>query len=80
MEENIVRAVACAAAAFAVGVGTFGPALSQGLISSKAMENIGKYPESANNIRNLLFVSLGFVETAAIYATLIAGYLAIFIA
>ena len=47
--ENIInytKAAAALGAAFAIGIGTIGPALAQGMVGSKACENIGKYPEA----------------------------------
>lgn len=67
-----VKAAACIGAAIVMGVGSIGPALGQGLIGMKACENVGKYPESAKNIRTLMFLAMGIAETAAIYAFIIA--------
>ncbi len=80
MEEYMYYAKAAAylGAAFAIGIGTIGPALSQGMVASKACENVGKYPESAGNIRTLMFAALGFIETSSIYALMIAGALIYF--
>lgn len=66
-------------AAIAIGLGVLGPALGQGAIGMKACENIGKYPESANKIRQVMFVSMGIIETLAIYVLLIAGGLVYFL-
>ncbi len=66
------KAAAFIGAALAMGVGSIGPALGQGLIGMKACENIGKYPENSNQIRNAMFLSMVLVETSAIYAALIA--------
>lgn len=68
-----VRAYAYIAAAIVVSVGTLGPAIAQGLIGSKACENIGKYPESANNIRFTLIMSMVFPETLSLFSMIIAG-------
>lgn len=81
MEDMYIAYIKVAAyigAAFVMGIGTIGPALGQGNIGGKACENIGKYPESASNIRNTMFLSMGIVETSAIYAFLIALFLIIF--
>ncbi len=74
-----VKIAAYIGAAFAMGIGTIGPALGQGNIGAKACENIGKYPESAGQIRTTMFLSMGIVETSAIYAFLIALFLIFFI-
>ncbi len=62
-------------AAFAIGIGTLGPTIGQGMIGSKGCENIGKYPESANKIQTAMFAGLAMVETSALFAFLIAIFL-----
>ncbi len=69
------QAAAFLGAAIAMGLGSFGPALGQGLVGMKACESIGKYPESANKVRTAMFLAMGLVETSAIYCLLIAGAL-----
>jgi F-type H+-transporting ATPase subunit c len=66
-------------AAIVMGVGTIGPALGQGLVGMKACENIGKYAESAGQIRGAMILAMSLIETSAIYALLIA-LLLIFVA
>ena len=77
VEDGIFYAKAAAflGAAIAMGVGAIGPALGQGMIGAKACESIGKYPESYGNIRTIMVISMGLVETSAIYAALIAAAL-----
>lgn len=76
METQVyAKAAAFLGAAIAMGVGTIGPALGQGLIGMKACENIGKYPESAGKIRTTMMIAMGLVETSAIYALMVAGAL-----
>lgn len=67
-----VKAVAFLGAAFTMGIGTIGPAIGQGIIGMKSCESIGKYPESAGKIRLAMIMSMGLVETEALYALLIA--------
>jgi F-type H+-transporting ATPase subunit c len=71
------KAAAFLGAALAMGIGTVGPALGQGLIGMKACESIGKYPESSGKIRTTMMIAMGLVETSAIYALMIAGALII---
>lgn len=71
----IAKAAACIGAAIAMGIGSVGPALGQGMIAMKACENIGKYPESSGQIRTAMFLSMGIVESSAVYSLLIAGSL-----
>ena len=69
------KAAAYIGAALAIGIGILGPALGQGLIGMKGVENIGKYPESSSQIRTTMLLGMSFVETGAIYVFLIAGAL-----
>ena len=70
-----VKAAAFIGSAIAMGIGSIGPALGQGLIGMKACESMGKYPESAGKIRTTMMIAMGLVETAAIYCLMIAGAL-----
>ncbi|MGC2310921.1 MAG: ATP synthase F0 subunit C [Candidatus Babeliaceae bacterium] len=65
MDEMIgyAKAASAIAAAIIVGIGVLGPAFAQGLIGSKACENIGKYPESASKIRTAMLLAMALVET-----------------
>lgn len=69
------KAAAFIGAAFAIAIGILGPALGQGFIGMKAVENIGKYPESSSQIRTTMMIAMGLVETGAIYVALVAGAL-----
>jgi F-type H+-transporting ATPase subunit c len=52
--------------------GAIVPAFSIGWIGSKAMESIGRNPESAGKILVPMLLSCAFVEAIAIYALVIA--------
>lgn len=67
-----VKAAAFFGAAIAMGIGSLGPALAQGMIGAKACENIGKFPDSAGQIRNTMMIAMGFVESSALYCLIIA--------
>lgn len=69
---SYAKAAACIGAAIAMGLGSIGPALGQGMVGMKACENIGKYPESAGKIRTAMILAMGLVETSAIYALIVA--------
>jgi F-type H+-transporting ATPase subunit c len=60
------------AKALAIGLGSIGPALGIGLIGAKAMEGIGRNPESANKILVPMLLACAFAEAVAIYALVIA--------
>lgn len=69
----IAKAAAFIGAAFAMGIGSIGPALGQGLVGMKACENLGKYPQSSGQIRTTMVLGMVIIESTAIYALLIAG-------
>jgi len=69
------KAAAFIGAAITMGFGSLGPAIGQGLIGMKACENIGKYPESSNKIRQIMIIALSIVESSAIYCLIISGLL-----
>jgi len=73
-----VQAAAMFGAAIAMGIGTIGPALGQGMIGTKGIEGMGKYPESANKIRTAMILAMALVETSGIFAFLISILLIVF--
>lgn len=60
------------AAAIAIGAGALGPALGIGLIGMKAMEAIGRNPDSAGKVLPPMLLGMAFAEAIAIYALVIA--------
>ncbi len=60
------------AKALAIAIGGFAPALAVGRIGSKAMESIGRNPESAGKILVPMLLSAAFAEAIAIYSLVIA--------
>ncbi len=60
------------AAALAIGLGGMMPALAIGLMASKAMEAIGRNPESAGSILTNMILAIAFAEAIAIYALVVA--------
>jgi F-type H+-transporting ATPase subunit c len=55
----------------AIGVGGIGPAIGVGMIGSKAMESIGRNPESLNQLFVPMLLALAFAEAIAIYALVV---------
>ncbi|MCC7415367.1 MAG: ATP synthase F0 subunit C [Epsilonproteobacteria bacterium] len=72
MEDSYAKAAVYIGAALAMGLGSVGPALGQGLIGMKACESIGKHPESASNIKTTMIMALSLVETSAIYCFIVS--------
>ena len=60
------------AKAIVMAVGAIAPAIAIGMIGSKAMESIGRNPESASKILVPMLLSCAFAEAIAIYALVIA--------
>jgi F-type H+-transporting ATPase subunit c len=77
MEEFVsyVKIAALIGAAFAVAIGTMGPAISQGLVGAKACENVAKYPESSGKLFTILITSLAIIETSSLACVGIAAAL-----
>ncbi len=60
------------AAGIALGLGTLGAGIAQGLSVAKAMESIGRNPEAQPKIQTAMLIGLAFIETIAIYALVFA--------
>jgi F-type H+-transporting ATPase subunit c len=60
------------AAGLAIGLGALGPGLGIGLGVSKAMEAIGRNPESTGSLFLPMIIGLAFAEAIAIYALIIS--------
>jgi F-type H+-transporting ATPase subunit c len=60
------------AKAVAIALGGIAPALAIGKIGAKAMESIGRNPESAGKILVPMLLAAAFAEAIAIYALVIA--------
>ncbi|MEX1022686.1 MAG: ATP synthase F0 subunit C [Dehalococcoidia bacterium] len=60
------------AAAFAMGIGSIGPALGIGWIGGKAMESLGRNPEAAGAIQTNMILTVAFAEAIGIYALVVA--------
>jgi F-type H+-transporting ATPase subunit c len=55
-----------------VAIGGIAPALAIGLIGFKAMEAIGRNPESSGKIFPMMLLAMAFAEAIAIYALILA--------
>ncbi len=65
------ESAALIAKAFAIGVGGLGPAIGIGWIGSKAMEAIGRNPESVDKLFVPMLLGMAFAEAIAIYALVV---------
>jgi len=75
MDVAIVRLIMVGAT---VAIGGAMPALAIGLLTSKALEAIGRNPEAAGEIRTSMILGVAFAEAIAIYA-LVAGLIIKFV-
>lgn len=48
------------------------PALAVGIIGKAGLDNIGRNPEAANDIRTSMILAIAFAEAIAIYCLVIA--------
>lgn len=69
METEAVKSIA---AALAIAVGGFGPALAIGLLAGKGLEAVGRNPEAAAKIQTAMILSIAFAEAISIYAFVMA--------
>ncbi|MFA5994505.1 MAG: ATP synthase F0 subunit C [Parcubacteria group bacterium] len=60
------------AKALAIGLGAIGPGIGIGMIGAKAMESIGRNPESSKVLFVPMLLMAAFTEAVAIYALVIA--------
>ena len=59
------------AKAITMGLGGIGPALGVGFIGAKAMEAIGRNPDSVDKLFVPMLLGMAFAEAIAIYALVI---------
>ena len=60
------------AAALAVGIAAAGGAISMGIAIAKSSEGISRQSEASDSIRTSMMLGLVFIETAIIYALIVA--------
>lgn len=70
--STYAQAAAFIGAAIAMGVGSIGPAIGQGLIGKAACDAVGRSPETGSKMRTMMILAMCIVETSAIYALVIA--------
>ncbi len=66
------RGIIAIAAAIAVGVAAAAGAIGMAIAIAKSNESIARQPEAKNDIRSGMMLGLVFIETAIIYALIIA--------
>lgn len=71
-QESDVLGSKALAAAICVGLAAGAGAIGMGLVGAKAVEGVARQPEAESKIRTMLMFGLVFIETAIIYALIIA--------
>jgi F-type H+-transporting ATPase subunit c len=66
-----IETIRLAAMAVAVGVGVLGPGIGIGLIGSKAVEAIGRNPETEGAVRSNAILYISFAESLAVFALVV---------
>jgi F-type H+-transporting ATPase subunit c len=69
MELEAVKSIA---AALAIGIGGFGPAIAIGLLAGKGLEAVGRNPEAASKVQTAMILAIAFAEAISIYAFVMA--------
>ena len=72
ISENSLKAEKGFAAAAAVAVVAAAGAIGMAIAISKAVESMARQPEASGDIRTSLLLGLVFIETAIIYALIVA--------
>ncbi len=69
MDKEVMKNLVAGAT---IAIGGMLPALAIGLMGSKAMEAIGRNPESAGKLQTVLILVVAFAEAIAIYSLVVA--------
>jgi len=64
---TIIAVVSIVIAGFTTGIGTIGPALSEGKAVATALTALAQQPDASATITRTLFVGLAMIESTAIY-------------
>ena len=68
MDHDSVRLLA---KAIAIALSGFGPGIGLGMTAGKAMESIGRHPESLDKLLVPFLLGMAFAEAIAIYALVV---------
>ncbi len=70
--ENTVRDYKAIAAACIIGLAAAAGAIAMALTIMKTIDGIARQPEASSNMRSAMMLGLVFIETAIIYALIVA--------
>jgi len=69
--EVLVTIITIIVSGAAITLGTMVPAIVEGKAVQKALDAMARQPESANQIRTTLLISMALLESTAIYVLLV---------
>jgi len=72
MEHAIIVASSVLGACFAIGLAAFAAAISDGILTAKAIESMARQPEAKGTILVNMLISVGLIESIPIIAAVIA--------
>lgn len=70
--ENVVRDYKAISAAIIIGLAASVGAVAMAMTIMKTIDGIARQPEASGNIRGAMMLGLVFIETAIIYALIVA--------
>lgn len=70
-DMTIVVSASTVAAALAIALGVFFPALAMGRAISQALDALSRQPEAEKSISRTLFIGLAMIESLAIYVLVV---------
>lgn len=67
-----IEAARLIAASIAMGVGSVGAAIGEGILAAKAMEAMGRNPNIKDDLFTKMIIAMAITESTAIYALVIS--------
>jgi len=58
--------------AFAIAIGSIGPALAIGIIGAAGLIGMARNPQNTENIRTTMIIAIAFAEAVSIYVLVVA--------
>nr|YP_010444114.1 ATP synthase CF0 C subunit [Haramonas pauciplastida]UTE95000.1 ATP synthase CF0 C subunit [Haramonas pauciplastida] len=70
--DTIIASASVIAAGLSVGLAAIGPGIGQGNAAGLAVEGVARQPNTTNEVRGILLLSLAFMEALTIYGLVVA--------
>lgn len=69
---SVAQGLSLLGAGLAIGLGAIGPGIGIGLLVAKALEAMGRNPETESMVRTNMILGIVFAEAIAIYGLVVA--------